>query len=74
MDHSDIEEGEVVGKVQLKVRMGAGDGEIGRLEEAGDAELIGGRAEERSDGVLTGAERGLRGLQERKCAGSLARK
>lgn len=57
MDHSDIEEGEVVGKVQLKVRMGAGDGEIGRLEEAGDAELIGGRAEERSDGVMTGGDR-----------------
>ena len=41
MDHGDVEEGEVVRKVQLEIRMCTGDGEIGGLEEAGDAELIG---------------------------------
>ena len=57
MDDGDVHEGEVVGKVELEIWSGTRETQIGRLQEAGNAKLVGSSREERRHSVVAGGDR-----------------
>ena len=56
VDNGDVNEGEVVREVELQVRMHPGQGEVSRLQEAGQPQPVRSRGKERGDRVVASSD------------------
>ena len=56
VDDGDVNEGEVVREVELQVRMHPGQGEVSRLQEAGQPQPVRSRGKERGDRVVASSD------------------